>query len=71
MKVKLIKLEEHLWTKDKWVEDKDLIEINDNYIPNMGDFFIRENEDDIYKCVARVLYEGIGIKLYVEKVAKI
>lgn len=70
MKVKLIKFHRHTFKKDEWVEDKDLIEMDDNYIPNAGDFFIRENEDDVYKCVARVLYEGIGIKLYVEKITK-
>ena len=68
MKVKLIKFYRHTFKKDEWVEDKDIIEMDDNYIPNIGDFFIRENEDDVYKCVGRVLYEGIGIKLYVEKI---
>lgn len=71
MKVKLVRWRKHTFKKDEWVEDKDVIEMDDNYIPNTGDFFIHENGDGIYKCIGRVLYEGIGIKLYVEKITKI
>lgn len=71
MKVKLIKFRQHTFKKDEWVEDEDIIEIDDKFIPNKGDFFIREDGAGVYKCVGRVLYEGIGIKLYVEKMAEI
>lgn len=71
MKVKLIKLEKHLWTKDKWIEDKNYIEIDDNYIPSKDDFFILKNSDIIYKCHGKVIYETVGVKLYVEALKKI
>ena len=63
MKVKLIKFCQHTFKKDEWVEDK--------FIPNKDDFFILKNSDVIYKCVGRVLYEGAGITLYVEKIVEI
>lgn len=73
MKVKMINFCRHTspFKKDEWVESDDIIEMDDKYIPNTGDFFIYENADGIYKCVGRVLYAGIGIKLYVEKIAEV
>lgn len=71
MKVKLIKLEKSFWRKDKWVECDDIFEIDDNYIPNKDDFFILEKTNTFYKCVGRVIYGNIGMKLYVEDIKNI
>jgi hypothetical protein len=71
MKVKLIKLKKSLWFKDKWVECDEIFEINDNYIPNKGDFFILEKTNTIYRCEGRVIYGNVGMKLYVEEIKNI
>jgi len=71
MKVKLIKLEKSFWRKDKWVECDEIFEIDDNCIPNKGDFFILEKTNTFYRCEGRVIYDGVGIKLYVEDIKNI
>ena len=63
MKVKLIKLKKSFWGKDKWVECDEIFDIDDNYIPNKGDFFIRENTNTFYRCVGRVIDDNVGMKL--------
>ena len=71
MKVKLIKLKKSFWRRDKWVECDEIFDINDNYIPNEGDFFILENTNTFYKCLGRVIYGNVGMKLYVEDIKNI
>ena len=71
MKVKLIKLKKSFWGKDKWVECDEIFDIDDNCIPNKDDFFILEKTDTFYRCVGRVIYDNVGVKLYVEGIKDI
>lgn len=69
--VRVVELKSHLFKKDEWVYDENHYEIDDKYIPNKGDFFIPKNSDKIYEVLAKVIYEGIGIKLYIKQIADI
>lgn len=71
MKVKLIKLKKSFWCRDKWVECDEIFDIDDNCIPHKDDFFILEKTNTFYRCVGRVIYGNIGMKLYVEDIKNI
>lgn len=66
--VRVVELKTHLFKKDEWVYDKDFYEIDDKYVPNKGDFFIPKDSDKVYEVLAKVIYEGIGIKLYIKQI---
>lgn len=69
--VRVVELKTHRFKKDEWVYDDEIYEIDDKYIPNKGDFFIPKNSDIIYEVLAKIIYEGTGIKLYIKQIATI
>jgi hypothetical protein len=69
--VRVVELKTHHFKKDEWVYDDNIYEIDDKYIPNKGDFFIPKNSDIIYEVLAKIIYEGTGVKLYIKQIATI
>lgn len=69
--VSVVELKTHYFKKDEWVNDDSIYEIDEKYIPNKGDFFIPKNSDIIYEVLAKIIYEGTGVKLYIKQIATI
>lgn len=69
--VRVVELKTHCFKKDEWIYHDDVYEIDDKYVPNKGDFFIPKNSDLIYEVLAKIIYEGIGIKLYIKQIPTI
>ena len=67
--VRVVELKTHRFKKDEWVYDDEIYEIDDKYIPNKGDFFVPKNSDKIYEVLAKIIYEGTGIKLYIKQIS--
>lgn len=67
--VRVVELKTHRFKKDEWVYDDNIYEIDDKYIPNKGDFFVPKNSDKIYEVLAKIIYEGTGVKLYIKQIS--
>lgn len=67
--VRVVELKTHRFKKDEWVYDDEIYEIDDKYIPNKGDFFVPKNSDKIYEVLAKIIYEGTGVKLYIKQIS--
>lgn len=66
--VRVVELKTHRFKKDEWIYDDNTYEIDDEYIPNKGDFFVPKNSNVMYEVLAKVIFEGIGIKLYIKQI---